>query len=266
MGSRSRKRERAGAKPPARPDDEVSPAPTAETTGGPADAATPPAATPASPADAATPPAAAAAGPAGAATPPAATPASRADTAAPPAAAGARAPATPAGTAPAADTPARMSPASDEVDPLRRRYARGRARDEAVREGLEPLAPGVRPRAVTVAAIVAFAFAAANVAAALTGNDLSTSAGNASAATAVTTAVLLLAGIGMLLRQYWAVLGFQTILALQIIFFSLALLRVQKWWLGILMVIAICLLGMMFWKLVRAMARLQMPDRGGATR
>ena len=163
--------------------------------------------------------------------------------------------------APAAPPP-RTSPAGDEVDPLRRRYARGRARDEALRQGLEPLDPGERPRAVTVAAIVAFVFAAANLAAALTGNDLSTDDGNASAATAVTTALLLLAGIGMLLRQYWAVLGFQTILALQIIFFSLALLRVQKWWLAILMVIAIGLLGWLFWKLIRAMARLQMPDRG----
>jgi hypothetical protein len=157
-----------------------------------------------------------------------------------------------------ADPPA----APAEPDPLRRRYARGRARDEAIRQGLQPLAPGERPRAVTVAAVVAFVFAAANVVAALTGNDVSASDGNASAATAVTTAVLVLAGVGMLLRQYWAVLGFQTILAIQIIFFSLALLRVQKWWLGILMAIAIYLLGMMFWKLIRAMARLQMPDRG----
>jgi hypothetical protein len=167
-------------------------------------------------------------------------------------------------TATAAESapPQRTTPATAEADPLRRRYARGRARDDAIREGLEPLDPGERPRAVTVAAIVAFAFAAANVAAALTGNDLSASDGNASAATAVTTALLLLAGVGMLLRQYWAVLGFQTILALQIIFFSLALLRVQKWWLAILMVIAIGLLGWLFWKLIRAMARLQMPDRG----
>jgi hypothetical protein len=164
--------------------------------------------------------------------------------------------------APPAAPPQRASPASDEVDPLRRRYARGRARDEAIRQELEPLAPGERPRPVTIAAVVAFVFAAANVAAALTGNDLSTADGNASAATAVTTALLLVAGLGMLLRQYWAVLGFQTILALQIIFFSLALLRVQKWWLAILMVIAIWLLGWLFWKLIRAMARLQMPDRG----
>ena len=73
--------------------------------------------------------------------------------------------ATAAAASPAAhepDAPATpTAPASDEPDPLRRRYARGRARDEAIRQSLEPLEPGERPRAVTVAAIVAFAFAIA---------------------------------------------------------------------------------------------------------
>jgi hypothetical protein len=153
----------------------------------------------------------------------------------------------------------------DEVDPLRSRYARGRARDEAIRRQLEPLAPGERPRAVTVAAIVAFAFAVANVIASLTVDDLSTDNGDPVVFAIVTTSILVLAGAGMLARRYWAVLGFEVILALQIVIFSLALLRVQKWWLAILMTIAIGLLGMLFWKLIRAMARLQMPDRPGPT-
>jgi hypothetical protein len=99
------------------------------------------------------------------------------------------------------------------------------------------------------------------VAAALTGNDISTASGDPSAATAVTTAVLLLAGIGMLARQYWAVLGFQTILGIQIIFFSLYLIGVQKVWHAIIPLVAIGLLGWLFWKLVRPMAQLQMPSR-----
>ena len=69
----------------------------------------------------------------------------------------------------------------------------------------------------------------------------------------------------MLAGKYWAVLGFQCVLGLQIVVFSLALLRVEKWWLAILMVIAIGLLGTLFWKLIRAMARLQMPARPGST-
>jgi hypothetical protein len=163
-------------------------------------------------------------------------------------------------TAPPAHTPAPQP----ELDPLRRRYARGRARDEAVREGLEPLAPGERPRVVTIAAIVAFAFAVANVVATLTVDGLSADQGDPTLFAAITTSVLVLAGIGMLARRYWAVLGFEVILGLQIVVFSLALTRVQKWWLAIALTIAIGLLGWLFWKLIRAMARLQMPDRGSA--
>jgi hypothetical protein len=146
-------------------------------------------------------------------------------------------------------------------DGLRRGYARGRARDEEIRANLPPLAPGERPRAVTVAAIVAFVFAIGNVAATLTGNDISSASGDPSIATAVTTALLLVAGFGMLARQYWAVLGFQTILGLQIVFFSLYLIGVQKWWHAIVPLVAIGLLGWLFWKLVRPMAQLQMPER-----
>jgi hypothetical protein len=152
----------------------------------------------------------------------------------------------------------------DVPDPLRDRYARGRARDEAVRMSLEPLAPGERPVAVTVAAVVAFVFAIANVVATLTVDDLASSNGNPTAVAVATTAILVLAGIGMLARKYWAVLGFQCILGLQIVVFSLALSRVQKWWVGLALVVAIGLLGWQFWKLIRAMARLQMPDRRGS--
>ena len=149
----------------------------------------------------------------------------------------------------------------DEGDPLRRGYARGRARDEAIRASLEPLAPGERPGVVTLAAVVAFVFAVANVAAALSGNDLSSATGDPSVATAVTTALLVVAGAGMLARQYWAVLGFETVLGIQIVFFSLYLIGVQHWYDAIVPVVAIGLLGWLFWKLVRAMARLQMPPR-----
>jgi len=150
------------------------------------------------------------------------------------------------------------------ADPMMDRYARGRARDEAVRMSLEPLAPGERPGSVTIAAIVAFVFAIANVVATLTVDDLSSSNGNPTAVAIATTAILFLAGAGMLARKYWAVLGFQCILGLQIVVFSLAFTRVQKWWVGLALLVAIGLLGWLFWKLIRAMARLQMPARPGS--
>jgi hypothetical protein len=163
----------------------------------------------------------------------------------------------------AAEPPAAEPSDAAEPAPLLDRYARGRLRDEAIRSELEPLAPGERPTAVTVAAIVAFVFAVANVIATLTVEGLSDQ-GDPTVVAVVTTAILVVAGLGMLAAKYWAVLGFQCVLGLQIVVFSLALLRVQKWWLGILMVIAIGLLGLLFWKLIRAMARLQMPARPGS--
>jgi hypothetical protein len=163
----------------------------------------------------------------------------------------------PPAPAPQAQPP--PAPADGEQPP--RGYARGRARDEAIRAGLEPLAPGERPGVVTLAAVIAFVFAAGNVITALTGNDISGAAGNPVMTTAVTTALLLVAGIGMLARQYWAVLGFQTILGLQIVFLALYIIGVQKWWQAIVCLVAIGLMGWLFWKLVRPMARLQMPTR-----
>ena len=77
----------------------------------------------------------------------------------------------------------------------------------------------------------------------------------------VTATLLVVAGAGMLALQYWAVLGFQTILGIQIVFFSLYLIGVQKLWQAIIPLVAIGLLGWLFWKLIRAMARLQMPER-----
>ncbi|MDX6718720.1 MAG: hypothetical protein QOJ63_974, partial [Solirubrobacteraceae bacterium] len=211
MGSRSRRRERTA---PRAQEADAAPAPP---TAARSDAAAPePAAAP----DAAATPAPA-----------------RPDAAAP-----APAPARPDAPAPEPATATRPEPAAPEHDPPPNRYARGRARDEAVRQGLEPLAPGERPRVVTIAAIVAFAFAAANVVATLTVDGLSTDQGDPTLFAVITTSVLVLAGIGMLARRYWAVLGFEVILGLQIVVFSLALTRVQKWWLAIALTIAIGLL------------------------
>ena len=151
--------------------------------------------------------------------------------------------------APAAATPAPPELTAEELallelDPMARRYARSRARDEAVRQGLEPLAPGERPRVVTVAAIVAFAFAIANVVATLTVDDLGGAQRQpddgrdrddrrscCSRAAACSP------------RKYWAVLGFQCILGLQIIVLSLAFTRVQKWWIALCLVVVVGLLG-----------------------
>jgi hypothetical protein len=75
------------------------------------------------------------------------------------------------------------------------------------------------------------------------------------------SAILAAAAVGMWLRRYWAVLGFEMLLGISIISAALGLLRASNWQ-GVafcLGVLAVC--GPLFWFLIRAMARLQMPTR-----
>jgi hypothetical protein len=143
--------------------------------------------------------------------------------------------------------------------------ARTEWRNEEARAGLEPLAPGERPKVVTIAAIVALAMAALNVAAALSGRSIAGDEGDQTVITAVTTAILLVVGAGMWARQYWAVLGFEIVLGLQITAMSLALVFAADVGVAALLLVLVVALGVLFWKLIRAMARMQMPaGRPGA--
>ena len=101
--------------------------------------------------------------------------------------------------------------------------ARTEWRNEEARADLEPLAPGERPKAVTIAAIVALVMAVLNVGAALSGRTIAGNEGSQTTLTIITTAILVVIGAGMLVRQYWAVLGFEIVLGLQITAMSLAL-------------------------------------------
>lgn len=157
-------------------------------------------------------------------------------------------------------------PVLDPEASFTERYrARTESRNEQIRSGLEPLAPGERPTIVTVAAVVALAMALLNVLAAVSGRSISGDEGDATLLTIVTTAILVAVGAGMLLRQYWAVLGFEIVLGLQIIAMSLALVFVADVLVALLLLVLVVGLGTLFWKLIRAMARMQMPSgRPGA--
>jgi hypothetical protein len=165
----------------------------------------------------------------------------------------------------AARSPAGLADPPAEPTFTERYRARTEARNEEIRAHLEPLAPGERPREVTVAACVALVIAAINLVAALTGNGIVGDEGQARMVTAVWIGILVLTGIGMLLRQYWAVLGFEILLGVQICAFTLALVVVEKIWVAALLVVLTGSFGVLFWKLVRPMARMQMPrERTGA--
>jgi hypothetical protein len=72
---------------------------------------------------------------------------------------------------------------------------------------------------------------------------------------------MLAAAAGMWLRRYWAVLGFQALLAISIVYTGLALLVATNV-VGALVCIAVLIPACtLFWFLIRAMARLQLPER-----
>ena len=145
-------------------------------------------------------------------------------------------------------------------DRMERGYARAEERNRAIREQLEPLAPGERPGAVTVAAIIAALLGTANLVLLAAGVDVDGKRPSA-AGTVVFTALMFAAAYGMWRAKYWAVLGFQALLAITIIvaFLSLA---VASNALAVVLCLAVSGLGgWLFWKLVRALARLQMPER-----
>jgi hypothetical protein len=147
-------------------------------------------------------------------------------------------------------------------------YARGRAKDEAARAALKPLRPGERPAAVTAGAIAAGALALANLIAMIAGYNPSEdtlSPGNRLTGGIVTTLLLALVAYGMWRARYWAVLGMQTLLALTIIFCALALVQAINWWAFVLVSLILIAAGTLFWFLVKAMARIQMPERPGSS-
>jgi heme A synthase len=57
------------------------------------------------------------------------------------------------------------------------------------------------------------------------------------------------------------VLGFQVLLGVLLVFAGLSLLLASNWQGALLSLAVIALAGTLFWKLVRAMARIQMPER-----
>jgi hypothetical protein len=139
-------------------------------------------------------------------------------------------------------------------------YARSEERNERIRQSLEPLKPGERPGAVTVAAVVALLLGLTNVALALIGVEVDGEEPPVGGTLAF-GAVMFVAAFGMWKAKYWAVLGFQALLAITIIFAALSLAVASNAIAVVVPLVIVLLGGWLFWKLVRALARLQMPAR-----
>jgi len=144
---------------------------------------------------------------------------------------------------------------------MARGYARAEQRNQEAREALEPLAEGERPLVVTIGAVLSTLIAASIVVGYLLGTEVD---GERPELVQVLAPALLMGMMawGMWRARYWAVLGFQLILAF-LIFSAVFGLAVQA---ASLTQIAatlglLAVSGTFFYFMVKAMARIQMPTR-----
>jgi hypothetical protein len=146
-------------------------------------------------------------------------------------------------------------------NPMARGYAKAEQRNQEAREALVPLAEGERPTVVTIGAVVAGLIAVSIVVGYLAGAEVD---GERPKLPQVLAPALLMGVMawGMWRARYWAVLGFQLVLVF-LIFSAVFGLTVQAAsvaqfavTLGLLAVA-----GTFFFFMVKAMARIQMPQR-----
>ncbi|MGH2987458.1 MAG: hypothetical protein ACRDLO_12330, partial [Solirubrobacterales bacterium] len=148
--------------------------------------------------------------------------------------------------------------------------ARSDARNEAAREALEPLAPGERPTVVTVGAVISALIAVSTIVGYAAGVEVTKfgsdgiEQGEGQAPVLSVIAVVALMGTmawGMWKARYWAVLGFQALLVLVLIAASLGLVQATEWPQAVGTTALIAGAGALFYFMIKAMARIQMPQR-----
>lgn len=138
--------------------------------------------------------------------------------------------------------------------------SRSELKNQAVRERLVPLREGERPPAVTVAAVLSAVLLVANIALAIGGYKIR---GSSPGVPGVIIFSILLGAMawGLWRARYWAVLGMQALLGITMLLFGLALPFASN---ARALVVSLAVLipaAVLFWFLVKAMARIQMPER-----
>ena len=143
-------------------------------------------------------------------------------------------------------------------------YARAEERNQAAREALEPLDEGERPRAVTVGAVISALIAAVFWASAVVSafTDTMIDGREPSVVPLAAFAVLLtMMASGMWKARYWAVLGFQMLLVLFLLAGMGGLISATTVAQALGTTLFLIGFGTLFYFMVKAMARIQMPSR-----
>jgi hypothetical protein len=171
-----------------------------------------------------------------------------------------------AGAAPADDGHANVEDIAAEAE--RRGVSRSELRNEQVRAELEPLAEGERPGIVTIGAIVSAAIAASILIAWIAGAKVDVKGSTLDERPQLLSQVLppaLLFAImawGMWRTRYWAVLGFEAIMAILMVGSFITLVAATSAFKAISAGLVLIAAGALFWFTVKALARIQMPTPG----
>jgi hypothetical protein len=102
-------------------------------------------------------------------------------------------------------------------------------------------------------------FGIANVVLAAAGYDIRGEKGGSAAGAIVFALLMAAAAVGIWQRRYWAVLGFQCLVAVTAVYSGLALLVASNLRAVVLCLVVLATSGTLFWFLIRAMARIQAP-------
>jgi len=146
----------------------------------------------------------------------------------------------------------------------RRGISRSEVRNERARAELEPLAAGERPTVVTIGALVSLAIAlsiliayAAGVKVDVEGSSIDE---RPNALQVFPPAILFgVMAWGMWGARYWAVLGFQAIMAIIMIGAFLTLIAATTIFKAVSALLILAAAAALFWFTVKALARIQMP-------
>jgi hypothetical protein len=147
--------------------------------------------------------------------------------------------------------------------PTGEELTRSQRRDAEARANLKPLAPGERPMAIRISALVAALLGLANLVAWLAGDKIG-GKHPAAGGILIFSAVMLACAFGLWRMWYGAVLGFMALLAIIGTLFSLYLVEASNALGFVVAPIIIVAAGYLFFKLVRVLSRLQMPQRPGS--
>jgi len=137
-------------------------------------------------------------------------------------------------------------------------------RNAAVRASLTPFGDGERPAAIKISVAVALMLGLANLILFIAGVKPRVGGSHPQLVEIlIFSGLMIMCAAGMWLMRYWAVLGFQTLLAIGVLGFSLALVRASTILGAIICVAVIGAGGYLFLKLVRVLSRLQLPTPPG---